>query len=59
MFKSRRPYRHIPTPALVSARDYLFQEVRKHADYTIIDKPFRKELALVSRELDYRSEETS
>lgn len=58
MFKSTRPYRHIPTAALVSARDSLFHEVQRHAGYLTIDKPYRRELSLVMRELDRRSEES-
>jgi hypothetical protein len=56
----QRPYRHVPTSELEAARDARFARVQHLVNnhYTVLVGPMRRELARITRELDYRSKET-
>lgn len=58
-FRNRRPYREVTTASLVKWRDELFRDIqdlgRRRYDTLIPSR--RRELARITRELDYRSEE--
>lgn len=51
-----RPYRHVPTEMLETRRDLVFARIQFLVDhhFSTIIRPFRKELKLISSELDTR-----
>ena len=57
-FRNRRPYREVTTASLVKWRDELFEDIGWNArhGFASLNPPRRRELARITRELDYRSE---